>query len=101
LDTAIRLQTSRAVVLVFQAGDGVDRQRQHHQAAPPEMRLSGIYFLDSNAAAAHHNVLTGLGYGLVDDGLFAIPVAHETAWQPTTTPSPAIRSISASIPPRR
>ena len=67
-----------AGVLVFQAGDGVTVNGNTINGTTGDGD-AGIYFLDSNLAAAHHNVLTGLGYGLVDDGLFAIPVAHETA----------------------
>jgi large repetitive protein len=67
-----------AGVLVFQAGDGVAVNGNTINGTAGDGD-AGVYFLDSNAAAAHHNVLIDLGYGIVDQGAFVTPVSHETA----------------------
>ena len=37
---------------------------------------AGVFFVNSDAAVAHNNVLTDLGLGVVDQGTFVMPVDH-------------------------
>src|SRR5262249_13897789 len=64
-----------AGVLVFQAGSGVTVDNNHITGDTGDGD-AGVYFVDSDAAVAHGNTLTDLGFGVVDQGTFTTPIDH-------------------------
>ena len=67
-----------AGVLVYQATAGVTVNGNTITGGTGDGD-AGVYFIDSDNTAAHDNILNDLGYGIVDDGTFVMPVAHQTA----------------------
>ena len=67
-----------AGVLVYQATAGVTVNGNTITGGTGDGD-AGVYFMNFDNTAAHDNILNDLGYGIVDDGTFVMPVAHQTA----------------------
>jgi Ca2+-binding RTX toxin-like protein len=74
-------------ILVFGAASGVLVNNNAITGAAGDGD-AGIYFVNSDSAAAHGNTLNGLAYGIVDQGTFGTPVDHSTSGADDNTFNP-------------